>query len=120
MPATVFQGSRTPAAGGAYFCLPSMRFILVPQVGHAPCAARRRVAKGGDQARMRDPRPVSGKTWTRSSAKGLLMADYEGYCVKCREKRHFDGTEVDLANGRRAAQGTCPTCGTKMNRMLGK
>jgi hypothetical protein len=25
-----------------------------------------------------------------------------------------------LANGRRAAQGTCPTCGTKMNRILGK
>jgi len=48
------------------------------------------------------------------------MADYEGYCVKCREKRHFDGTAVELANGRRAAQGTCPTCGTKMNRMLGK
>ena len=48
------------------------------------------------------------------------MANYEGYCVKCREKREFDGTEVELANGRRAAQGTCPTCGTKMNRMLGK
>ena len=48
------------------------------------------------------------------------MATYEGYCVKCREKRTFDGKEVELANGRRAAQGTCPTCGTKMNRILGK
>ena len=48
------------------------------------------------------------------------MAAYEGYCVKCREKRTFEGHEVDLANGRRAAQGTCPTCGTKMNRILGK
>jgi len=48
------------------------------------------------------------------------MANYEGYCVKCREKREFEGTEVELANGRRAAQGACPTCGTKMNRMLGK
>jgi hypothetical protein len=48
------------------------------------------------------------------------MASYEGYCVKCREKREFDGHEVELANGRRAAQGTCPTCGTKMNRILGK
>ena len=27
---------------------------------------------------------------------------------------------VELANGRRAAQGTCPVCGTKMNRILGK
>lgn len=48
------------------------------------------------------------------------VASYEGYCVKCREKREFDGQEVELANGRRAAQGTCPVCGTKMNRILGK
>jgi hypothetical protein len=47
------------------------------------------------------------------------MANYEGYCVKCREKREFEGEEVEMANGRRAAQGTCPVCGTKMNRMLG-
>jgi Domain of unknown function (DUF5679) len=48
------------------------------------------------------------------------MAEYEGYCVKCREKRTFEGEEKELANGRRAAQGTCPVCGTKMNRILGK
>jgi len=48
------------------------------------------------------------------------MGNYEGYCVKCREKREFDGEEVDLNNGRRAAQGKCPICGTKMNRILGK
>ena len=46
------------------------------------------------------------------------MAIYEGYCVKCKEKREFDGTVVTLGNGRPAAQGTCPVCGTKMNRML--
>ena len=48
------------------------------------------------------------------------VATYEGYCVKCREKREFDGQVVEMANGRKAAQGTCPVCGTKMNRMLGK
>jgi len=48
------------------------------------------------------------------------MAEYEGYCVKCREKRKFDGEVKEMANGRKAAQGTCPVCGTKMNRMLGK
>jgi len=48
------------------------------------------------------------------------MSSYEGYCVKCREKRQFEGEVVELANGRRASQGTCPTCGTKMNRILGK
>jgi hypothetical protein len=48
------------------------------------------------------------------------MANYEGYCVKCREKREFDGQEVELKNGRHAAQGPCPICGTKINRILGK
>jgi hypothetical protein len=48
------------------------------------------------------------------------VAQYEAYCVKCREKRTFEGTEVELKNGRRAAQGTCPVCGTKVMRILGK
>jgi hypothetical protein len=48
------------------------------------------------------------------------VAEYEAYCVKCREKRKFEGTEVTLKNGRRAAQGTCPVCGTKVMRILGK
>ena len=48
------------------------------------------------------------------------MAQYEAYCVKCREKRTFEGTEVTLKNGRRAAQGQCPVCGTKVMRILGK
>jgi hypothetical protein len=59
--------------------------------------------------------PVRGGTKEET-----IVADYEGYCVKCREKRTFDGKEVELANGRRAAQGNCPECGTKMNRILGK
>jgi hypothetical protein len=43
----------------------------------------------------------------------------EAYCVKCREKREIkDMKEVTLENGRRAAQGTCPVCGTKLTRML--
>ena len=49
------------------------------------------------------------------------MADrYEAYCVKCRAKREFDGTIVELKNGRKAAQGTSPVSGTKVMRILGK
>jgi hypothetical protein len=48
------------------------------------------------------------------------VATYEAYCVKCRAKREFEGTEVELKNGRKAAQGTCPVCGTKVMRILGK
>ena len=48
------------------------------------------------------------------------MATYNGYCVKCREKRDFEGEVVENAAGRRMAKGVCPVCGTKMNRILGK
>ncbi|MCA1823539.1 MAG: DUF5679 domain-containing protein, partial [Frankia sp.] len=31
---------------------------------------------------------------------------YEGYCVKCKEKREFDGEVTETENGRRMAKGT--------------
>ena len=49
-----------------------------------------------------------------------MAETYNGYCVKCREKRDFEGEVKELANGSRAAQGACPVCGTKMTRMLPK
>jgi hypothetical protein len=49
-----------------------------------------------------------------------MAETYEAYCVKCREKRMFEGEKKDLPNGRKAAQGLCPVCGTKVTRMLGK
>ena len=45
---------------------------------------------------------------------------YNGYCVKCKDKRDFDGEVKVSESGRRMAQGLCPVCGTKMNRILGK
>ncbi|MGJ7907382.1 hypothetical protein SAMN04487905_11060 [Actinopolyspora xinjiangensis] len=48
-----------------------------------------------------------------------MAETYNGYCVKCREKRDFTG-EISETNGRRMAKGTCPVCGTKMTRILGK
>ncbi len=43
----------------------------------------------------------------------------EAYCVKCKEKRTIDNAEVvEMDNGRRAAKGTCPVCGTKVTRFL--
>ena len=52
--------------------------------------------------------------------KEAAVAMYEAYCVKCRAKREFEGTVVELKNGRKAAQGICPVCGTKVMRILGK
>jgi hypothetical protein len=49
------------------------------------------------------------------------MADtYEGYCVKCKAKRTYEGEVKTSESGRRMAQGICPVCGTKINRILGK
>jgi NAD-dependent SIR2 family protein deacetylase len=51
-----------------------------------------------------------------------IVADtYSGefYCVKCKEKRQAEGNIVET-NGRRMAKGKCPTCGTNLNRILGK
>ncbi|MBC8223065.1 hypothetical protein H8E65_00630 [Candidatus Bathyarchaeota archaeon] len=37
------------------------------------------------------------------------------YCVKCKVKRKMENAEtVTLKNGRLAAKGTCPKCGSKM------
>ena len=44
----------------------------------------------------------------------------EGYCVKCKQKREMkDSKEVTMKNGRKAAKGTCSSCGTGMYRILG-
>ena len=48
------------------------------------------------------------------------MAQYEAYCVKCKAKREFEGEKVTLKNGRSAAKGKCPVCGTTVMRILGK
>jgi RNase P subunit RPR2 len=47
------------------------------------------------------------------------MGEKEGYCLKCRSTRQIKNAELQtLKNGRRAVQGTCPQCGTKMYRMV--
>jgi hypothetical protein len=48
------------------------------------------------------------------------MAQYEAYCVKDKKKVQFEGEVVTLKNGRKAAKGKCPECGTTVMRILGK
>ena len=58
----------------------------------------------------------------RTEDKKMTVETYKGdaYCVKCKEKRDFEGTVKVSDSGRRMAQGICPVCGTKVNRILGK
>lgn len=44
----------------------------------------------------------------------------DAYCVRCKEKRNFEGGIKVADSGRRMAYGVCPECGTKMNRILNK
>ena len=45
----------------------------------------------------------------------------EAFCVKEKAKREMKGaTEVQMKNGRKALQGTCASCGTKLFRITGK
>jgi Domain of unknown function (DUF5679) len=74
--------------------------------------ARPPIRAASQPSRERSPRSIARRR--------PGVAKYEAYCVKCRAKREFEGTEVTLKNGRRAAQGTCPVCGTKVMRILGK
>ena len=42
-----------------------------------------------------------------------------GYCVKCRAKREIlSAQSTVLKNGKPAIKGTCPTCETKMFRIV--
>ena len=39
----------------------------------------------------------------------------DAYCVKCKTKREMkDAKNVTMKNGKGAAEGVCPTCGTKL------
>ncbi|MEM3839050.1 MAG: DUF5679 domain-containing protein [Candidatus Micrarchaeaceae archaeon] len=44
----------------------------------------------------------------------------QAYCVKCKEKREMkDAKQVTMKNGKKATQGSCPVCGTKMFKIGG-
>jgi len=45
---------------------------------------------------------------------------YNGYCVKCKEKRDFEGQVNVSKSGMDMAKGACPVCGTTVCRILGR
>jgi hypothetical protein len=57
---------------------------------------------------------------TRRGTVAQKAQTYEGYCVKCKEKRTFDGNVEVSKTGMEMAKGKCPVCGTTVNRILGK
>jgi ssDNA-binding Zn-finger/Zn-ribbon topoisomerase 1 len=58
-----------------------------------------------------------GKVLKRAKEDGRM--DVDAYCMKCKTSRKMkDAQEVTMENGRRAAKGSCPVCGTKMTKFL--
>ncbi len=49
------------------------------------------------------------------------MEEIKAYCMKCKAERVVQNVQiVTTKNGRPAANGTCPVCGTKMFKFLPK
>ena len=45
----------------------------------------------------------------------------EGRCMKCKKQVEIkNGSKTTMKNGMEAMKGECPTCGTKVFRILGK
>lgn len=50
-----------------------------------------------------------------------LPAEIEAYCVKCRANRRMIAAQLVITkNGRPAAKGKCPVCGTTMMKFLSR
>lgn len=56
-----------------------------------------------------------------SSAEPKEMEEQSFYCVYCKEKVYTNMYRIKVSDsGRRMAQGNCPRCNGKINRILGK
>jgi hypothetical protein len=74
---------------------------------------------------MKKSTPAAAPTTTKATPPKVVpvagtTGTYNGYCVKCKGKKDFEGAVVVSKTGMNMAQGPCPTCGTKVSRILGK
>ncbi len=54
-------------------------------------------------------------------AKAKAIDLVSAYCVKCKAKREMKTpANITMKNGKKAVQGICPVCGTKLFRIGGK
>ena len=76
--------------------------------------ARRR--SGSARRRSGSARRVMKASKTKSN---VDMANLMGRCMKCKKQQKMAGASpVVMKNGRNAAKGNCPVCGTKMYRIV--
>jgi len=77
---------------------------------------------GENRDRIRPEESIKGRLTTLIKNTFIMP---EGYCVKCKQKQEISGAKEVSMKGkggveRKAMTGTCPKCGTKMFRIMGK
>lgn len=71
------------------------------------------------ESKPRNPAGVHTTKFSRSSS--AEQEEQSFYCVYCKEKKFTSAYRIKVSDsGRRMAQGNCPTCNGKVNRILGK
>jgi hypothetical protein len=67
--------------------------------------------------KVKKPAPVAAAPVATTTSES---GSHNGYCVKCKEKRDFQGEVAVSKTGMNMAKGKCPVCGTTVCRILGK
>lgn len=100
----------TPAHAG----LPKPEAAERPTAGASSRAKPgRKSAQEAGQTASKQPEEASGAT-----AAAPLTQPVEAYCVRCKTMRPLaQGRAIFMANGRPAAEGVCPECGTRLFRI---
>jgi hypothetical protein len=95
--------------------------ISIPD-GHGEDKCIESTCGGTDKDTMRHAYAVTAVNRATSSTATTVIPSIEGveaYCVKCRQKRPMQNPqEVVTKNRRRALEGNCPVCGTKLFRFI--
>jgi hypothetical protein len=70
---------------------------------------------------MGEPEAPTVSTMGEPEGGALATDTIEAYCVKCRQRRVIEGAKkITTQRGRRAMEGTCPICGTKIFRFIAR
>jgi hypothetical protein len=77
-------------------------------------------ATGTAKTAGKKPGVVTSTAAAVPNAKTGETGTYNGYCVKCKEKRDFKGAVEISKSGMNMAKGKCPVCGTTVCRIMGK
>jgi DNA topoisomerase-1 len=93
--------------------------IGIPGGRHGEDKCINSASGGTDKDTMRYVYEVNKATSSTATTVRPSIEAVEAYCVKCRQKQPVQNPqEVVTKNGRRALEGNCSVCGTKLFRFI--